>query len=199
MDDIPDRSLPDHLPCLADHRIAGIAVGDSDQDLPVPGDLLQCKCLVQVQGERLVAEDMDPALHEVFCDLKVAAVGRHDRYEVDPVLPGRLRICHFLIVVIDTGPVYTPGLCRFQTRLEPAGKASRTQFSQVIHLCRMSVHVADIRRESPADHAVSELLSCARHFSSFFFLTGPARSPGCGGSGIYTENTAQANVSVRCF
>ncbi len=144
MEDVADHALADHLPGLADHRIACVAVGHADQQIPVLRDPLQVQGLIQGQGERLVAHDVDPALHEIFCRLIVAGVGGHDRDKVDPVLSCGLRVRHFPVVVIDTVPVDSPGLRSLQTHVKMAGKASRAELCQVIYPGRMPVDVADI-------------------------------------------------------
>ena len=95
----PRRSklaLGDHLARLADHRIAGVIVGEHEH-LSGPGDQRgELLGVGQSGGQRLVANDVDAGLEEGLGRGEVRVVGRYDGDRLDAVRTRRFGLRHFL-------------------------------------------------------------------------------------------------------
>jgi hypothetical protein len=85
----------DHGLGVADHRIAGVVVGEGEDHACGLGGFRQFLRLGQGGGQRLVADDMDAAFQELQGDRGMHVVRRHDGDGVDAVLAAGLFGRHF--------------------------------------------------------------------------------------------------------
>jgi hypothetical protein len=144
-----------HRPRLPHHRIAGVVVGDAE-DQPGLRQLLQIQRLGQIVGQRLVADDINALLQKGFGDGVVAVVGRHDGDDLDAVgALGFLR-GHLVPGAIAAVGAMSSVAAKARLRAGVGGKDARHQRVAAIQPGRLPVRRADIRPWPAADHAQAQ-------------------------------------------
>ena len=150
--EVPDLAVRDHRPRLAHHGIGGIVVGGAE-DEPArlhPGD--EVPGIVQVGGERLVADDVPPRIEPAAGEPVVAVVRGHDRDHVHPVRPRRLRREHLVDVAV--GPLRRPAERppRGARPLRVRGQHPAHHLVAVVEARRGAVDLADDASGAASEH-----------------------------------------------
>ena len=96
-----------HLAGLSHERVAGVVVGDGEDDIRLLDDGRQILRFLQRERERLVAYTMEAGLDGGLGHRKVHVVGGGDRDEVDPLVGGEgpLPVEHLLVGAVGAGEV----------------------------------------------------------------------------------------------
>ena len=74
------------FPCMPHHRIAGVIMRQDEQRIGLVGDVLQLFGVLQIGGQRLVADDMDATLQKRLRRRIMHVVGRDDRHRLYAIL-----------------------------------------------------------------------------------------------------------------
>ena len=153
----------DHLARLPHQRIAGVAVGDGEHEPGPAREPQKIEGVLELSGERLVADDVDAKLEEGPRDRVMARVWRHDRHHLDAVLARRLALGHLLPAAV---PAFGLDLERGGEVAAPSGvggKDARYQRITSVEAGGAAVGIPDVRAGSAADHAEAELAARGRH------------------------------------
>ncbi len=96
-----------HLAGLPHERVAGVVVGDGEDDVRLLDDDRQILSFFERERERLVADTMEAGLDGGLGHRKVHVVGGGDRDEVDPLVGGQgpFTVEHLLIGAVGAGEV----------------------------------------------------------------------------------------------
>ena len=160
--EVPDLAVRDHRPRLPHHGIGGVVVGGAEDEpaRPHPGD--EVPGVVQVGGERLVADDVPPRVEPAAGEPVVAVVRGHDRDHVHPVRAGGLGREHLVDVAI--GPLRRPAERppRGPRPLGARGQHSAHHLVAVVEARRGPVDLADdasgAAAEDPETESAAKLL-----------------------------------------
>ena len=156
--DLAEFTLPDPGARFLDHGVARVVMGERE-DLAAPVDhLLKGKSFRQIEGQRLVANDVEARFQERGGRRDVEPVRCHHRHEIKPFLRGALGFLrgHRLVVGVDAPGVEEETFAREPGLLGVGGKSPGHQFHLPVQAHRHPVHVADERVEAATDHACSE-------------------------------------------
>src|SRR2546422_752493 len=89
---LPQFARLDHLASLADERVTGVVVGDGEDDFLLRDGFRQLFRLLQVEGQRLVAKNVEARLDRGLGDLEMSVVGRRHRDKVHSLVRGALEL-----------------------------------------------------------------------------------------------------------
>ena len=94
----------DHLAGLAHQRVAGVVVGDGEDDLVLFDEGREFLSLGEIEGQRLVADDIEAGLDRRLGDLEVGVVRSGDRNEIDAFgfVEGELAGDHLLVGTVGS-------------------------------------------------------------------------------------------------
>ncbi len=168
--DLAHVLVHNHVPRELDHRVAGVVVHETENELALLDQFLQFFCLRGGQRHRLLAHDMEAGLQEVTGDGEVPIVGRRHGHEVDALAlrQGRLARNHLLVVTIDALgievelPAHLLGIPGID--IERSGH----QLDLAVHPGGFAMHVADEGTDASTDHPHFQLpVDC--HTCSFRF------------------------------
>jgi hypothetical protein len=152
--ELAEQPVGHHGPRLADHRVAGVVVGQHEHAARTVDQLGELPRLLQARGQRLVADDVDAALEERLGGVVVEVVRRHDRHHVDAVVRALALALGHLVEVAVAALGCEPQ--RRPARLGPLGRGgerARHQLVAVVEPRRDAVHRADERPLAAAHHA----------------------------------------------
>ena len=110
---LPEVPLSDHVRGLPDHRVAGVLVGDSEDDAALLDDADEVLGLLRVVDHRLVAHHVEAGLGEGARHRIVHVVRRDHAHEVDALLfwESELSFEHLLpgaVISLLEGPARGP-------------------------------------------------------------------------------------------
>ena len=143
----------DPLARLAHHRKAGVVVGQPEHEAGAPHGLDQVERVVEVGGQRLVADHVDPGLEERLRGRMVDVVRGHDRDRVDAVVARGLALGHLREAAVGAlGRDAQLGGRRFGPRRIGRQRA-RHQLVAVVEARRDPVHSTNERALAAAHHA----------------------------------------------
>ncbi len=142
-----------HVAGLADHRIAGVVVGQAEHQAGPPHRLDQVEGILQAVGHRLVADDGDAAIEEGTRDGVMAVVRGDDADGIDAVGPRRLRRRHRPIVGIGAIRRDHQIGSRFPGPLRIGGQGAGGELPAVIHPGAQPMDRADEGAAAAADHS----------------------------------------------
>ena len=145
-----------HRPCLPDHRIACVIVGEAE-DRAGPADKIdQVLRIRHGSSHGFVADHVDAGLEKCARDGRMHMVWRHDRHRLDAVGPCRFGFRHLLIRSVRA----VCGEADFQRRgLRPfwiGRQRTCYQLELVVDPRRDAVDRADERAFAAADHAKAD-------------------------------------------
>ena len=88
--DLAQVALQHHFSGLPHHRVAGVVVRDGEHHARLVDRVGQLLGLGQVEGHRLVANDVEAGFDRRLGDFKMGVVRRGDREKVDPLVGRQL-------------------------------------------------------------------------------------------------------------
>jgi hypothetical protein len=150
---MPELARRHHVAGLSHHGIAGVVVGQAENQPGPPHRLDQVERVLQAVGHRLVADDVDAAIEEGARDGVMAVVGRHDADCIDAIRPRRLRRRHRPIVGIGALRRDHQVGRRFLGSLRVGRQRAGGQLPAIIHPGAQPMHGADEGAAAAADHA----------------------------------------------
>lgn len=103
--DFAEFPFGDHFAGLSYERIAGVVVGQGEDESFFGNNFLELFGLGEVKGHRFIADDVEAGFESGLGDFEVSVIGSGDRNEVDPFVGGELgfRGQHFLVGTVGTG------------------------------------------------------------------------------------------------
>ena len=176
--DLAEFARPNHLAHAAHQGIAGVIMGQREDEARLLDRGLHLLRLGQAHRQRLVADDVDPGLEERVGRPGVDVVRRHDRDRLDPVGPLGLRLRHALVVVVDAIAGEAEALARAARLLGRRRQGAGDQFIMVVDARGDAMHGADERPLAAPHHPEPDpaaLASVAASLDGHALL--PQRSP----------------------
>ena len=151
--DLAQIACRHHGPRLADHRIAGVIMGEDEKRLGLGDAGRQRLRILQRGGQGLVADHMDALGQERLRGSSMDVVGRDNRDRLDPVLAGGFGLGHLLETAVgarDAQSLRTGGGFL-------GGRRQRAchQIKPVVNARGDAVHPADKGVIAAAHHAKS--------------------------------------------
>ena len=155
--DLADLALGDHLAGHLHHGVAGIGIGDAENQVFLLGQGHQLLRLLHSEAQRLFAHHMDPVLQEALGHGVVGVVRGGDADEIDTVGTLALRLGHGLIAGVHAAHVQGVGLAGLTVLLRIGGEAARHQLCAGVKGDGFAMHLADKGVHVATDHAVTDL------------------------------------------
>ena len=149
----------DHLPGLADQRVAGVVVRHGEDRAALLDQFVKLFGLGQVEGEWLVADDIKPGFQCRLGNGEVSVVRGRDGHEVDPLVGGEGPLLRQQLINRPVGPgerdvvVGSRRLGLFGARRERPGD----QAGPIVEDRRGDVDPPDERSEASADQSHPQL------------------------------------------
>ena len=154
--ELADLAVRHHGPRLPDHGKGGIVVRRAEDEAarPYPGD--EVAGVVQVGGERLVADDVLPRVEPAAGERVVAVVRGHDRDHVHPVRARRLGREHRVHVCVRALGRKAEGPPRRMGPFRIGGQHAADHLVAVVEARRGAMDLADDAAGPPADDSKAE-------------------------------------------
>ena len=176
--DRPQRALGDHLPGLSDQGIAGVVVGQAEDQAARVHQRLQGLGVLQGAGQRLVADDVDAGLQEGLGGGMVQVVRRDDGDGVYAVVARRLRGRHLGEAAVGALRRQAQVRRRGPGLVGIGGERAGHQLVAVVDPGGDAVHGADEGVAPAADHAEPQ---AAAQSGAVGHARRPDRCRACGG------------------
>ena len=191
--DLAELAAGDHVPRLPHQRVAGVVVGDGEDDAGFLGRSEQVVRLLGGMYQRLVADDVDAGLGERLGHRVVHVVGRDDADEVDAFagraaqfvfeqrLPGR-------VVAVVGEAEFAPGGERlFGARRQRAGG----ELHLAVERHCPTMYAADEGALAAADHRIAQFVHTDS--PSYFFSNAASKATP---DGLKSTRRQKAALSV---
>ena len=151
--DLAEIALLDHVLGQLDHGVGGVVVHQAED---LAGGLdggVQLLGLLDRQGHRLLAHDVEAGFEAGLGDREVRVVRRADRDEIDAVLFRQREFgCdHLLIRAVDAFGVEAEDFALLEAFLGDDIEGARRQHNPAVHAGRFAVHFTDERTDTAAD------------------------------------------------
>src|SRR5258708_30429822 len=106
--DFAQLPTANHLAGLAYYRIAAIAVGHAENQAGLAYQAHQRKSLLYIDGQGLVADDINTLFQKGFGNRVMAIVGGHNADHLQAIFPPSLLLCHLLPGAVAAVPDNSP-------------------------------------------------------------------------------------------
>src|SRR5258708_36266300 len=106
--DFAQLPTANHLAGLAYYRIAAIAVGHAENQAGLAYQAHQRKSLLYIDGQGLVADDINTLFQKGFGNRVMAIVGGHNADHLQAIFPPSLLLCHLLPGAVAAVPAKAP-------------------------------------------------------------------------------------------
>ena len=161
--DLTEIAVFDHLACLLDELMTGVAVGHADNAVFLFGQLYQLVRLLGGEAQRLLADNVQTGFESSLADLVVHTVRRCDGNGLHAVRALGLLGEHGLVVRIAAVRVNVQLLAEVLAALRIDVERTGNQFKIEVAQCSRAMDVADLAAAAAADHAPANGI-----FYSFF-------------------------------
>ena len=150
--DITQFPICDHLPCLLDHLMSGISIGDIHHFISPDCQLFQLFCLFCCKTKRFFTNHMKSCLKRCLCNLVVGTVWRSHRYRLDTILSLCLPGKHGLIIGIASVFTHMQFFSKILPSLRINIKGTGHQLKIKISQCGRPVDITDLASFSSSNH-----------------------------------------------
>ena len=161
--DLTEIAVFDHLACLLDELMTGVAVGHADNAVFLLGQLYQLVCLFGSEAQRLLADNVQTGFESSLADLVVHTVRRCDGNGLHAIRALGLLCEHGLVIRIAAVRVNVQLLAEVLAALRIDVERTGNQFEVEVAQCRRAMDVANLAAAAAADHAPANGI-----FYSFF-------------------------------
>jgi len=151
--EIAKRALGHHLPCVPDHRIAGVVIGNSEDAATFRRQFREAFRFLQGRGQRLIADHMNASLEKGAGDWCMHMIGRDDRHRLDAVGPLGLGLGHRREIAVDAVLAEAQSLAGLLRLLRCRGKRTGEEIIMIVHAGSEPVHGADEGPLAATHHA----------------------------------------------
>ena len=194
----PELTVGDHVPCLTHQRVAGVIVGNGENDAGFFGNGNQILRLFRSVHQRLVADDIDASRGERFSHRIVQVIGGDDADEIDALarratqfvfqqrLPGR-------VITVIGQPQLAPRSARL---VRVRRKRTGDQLHLPVERHGLTMYATYESALAATDHRVTQLFhdlspSCAE-FAVYFSKAASKATP----DGLKSSRRQNAALSV---
>ena len=161
--DLTEIAVFDHLACLLDELMTGVAVGHADNAVFLLGQLYQLVRLLGGEAQRLLADNVQTGFESSLADLVVHTVRRCDGNRLHAVRALGLLGEHGLVIRIAAVRINMQLLAEVLAALRINVERTGNQFKIEVAQCSRAMNVADLAAAAAADHAPANGI-----FYSFF-------------------------------
>ncbi len=149
----PERAFFDHGARLPDHGVAGVIMGQAEDEAGFGLQRHQRFGLFAAHGHRLVADDVEAEFQRQLCDGKVQVVRGDDRDGVDLIRPRGLAFEHLRVALVNPLSCEAERLAGGDGPRRVGGEGGGDELEFIIEPCRHAVHGPDKSPMPAADHA----------------------------------------------